>query len=100
VRSPGNPSKVEHEQLDSINREFLSLNPKEENIIIQGVGIVQSEFYEVIQDTKARAILGDNPYRLTYDFAMIQCAWTMKQLEKESKKDRENVAIGGRWREL
>lgn len=28
----------------------------------------------------ARAILGKSPYRLAYDFAMINCAWAMKEL--------------------
>jgi hypothetical protein len=99
VAVPGSPSPTEHQKLDSISREFLSLIPREEHIIVQGVGIVQAEFYDVIQDTNARAILGDNPYRLAYDFAMIQCAWAMKQLEQEIKKDKENVAFGSRWRD-
>jgi hypothetical protein len=29
----------------------------------------------------------------------IQCAWAMKQLEQEIKKDKENVAFGGTSRE-
>jgi hypothetical protein len=100
VAVPGKPSKAEHDKLDSINREFLSLIPKERYIFVQGVAVVQSEFYEVIQDKNARAILGHNPYRLAYDFAFIQCAWTMKQLEQEFKNDRENVAFGGWSREI
>lgn len=36
--------------------------------------------YEVIKDSNARAILGDSPYRLAYDLAMIQCAWAMQKL--------------------
>jgi hypothetical protein len=99
VAIPGSPSPTEHQKLDAISREFLSLIPKEEHIVVQGVGIVQAEFYEVIQDPNARAILGDSPYRLAYDFAMIQCAWAMKQLEQEIKKDKENVAFGGSRRE-
>src|SRR5215469_5868340 len=99
VAIPGSPSSAEHQKLDAISREFLSLIPKEEHIILQGVGIVQAEFYEVIQETRARAILGDSPYRLAYDFAMIQCAWAMKQLELDVKKDKENVAFGGCWKE-
>src|SRR5258708_29762885 len=74
VAVPGSPTPTEHQILDSISREFLSLIPQEEYIVVQGVGIVQTEFYDVIQDTTARAILGDDPYRLAYDFAMIQCA--------------------------
>ena len=95
VAVPGSPSPTEHQKLDSINREFLALIPNEEHILVHGIGIVQSDFYEVIKDAKARAILGDSPYRLAYDFAMIQCAWEMKQLEQEIKKEKENVAFGG-----
>jgi hypothetical protein len=47
---------------------------------LTGTGIVQSDFYEVIQDAKAKAVLGNNPHRLAYDLAMIQCAWAMKEL--------------------
>jgi hypothetical protein len=60
---------------------------------------LQAEFYDVIRDANARAILGDSPYRLAYDFAMIQCAWAMKQLEQEITKEKENVAFGGSWRD-
>jgi len=74
VAIPGKPTPTEYQRLDSISREFLSLIPKEEHIVVQGVGVVQADFYEVIQDPTARAILGDSPYRLAYDFAMIQCA--------------------------
>jgi hypothetical protein len=95
VAIPGSPTSAEHQRLDSISREFLSLIPKEEHIVVQGVGVVQTDFYEVILDANARAILGDSPYRLAYDFAMIQCAWAMKQLEGEINKDKENVAFGG-----
>jgi hypothetical protein len=100
VAIPGSPTSTEHQKLDSISREFLSLIPKEEHIVVQGVGVVQTEFNEVIQDPNARAILGDSPYRLAYDFAMIQCAWAMRQLEAEINKDRENVAVGGASREF
>ncbi len=50
VAVPGKPSHEEHQKLDSISREFLSLIPNEKYIVVQGVGIVQTEFYEVIQD--------------------------------------------------
>jgi Protein of unknown function (DUF3800) len=99
VAIPGSPTAAEHQRLDSISREFLSLIPKEEHIVVHGVGVVQAEFYEVTQEANARAILGDNPYRLAYDFAMIQCAWAMKQLEQEMIKDRANVAFGSSFRE-
>jgi hypothetical protein len=99
VAIPGSPTPTEHQRLDSISREFLSLIPKEEHIVVQGVGVVQAEFYDAIQDANARAILGDSPYRLAYDFAMIQCAWAMKQLEEEMTKDKADVAFGGSLRE-
>jgi hypothetical protein len=57
-------------------------------LCIQGVGVVQEDFYEVIKDANALAILGRSPYRLAYDFAMIQCAWAMKELEKAFKTDK------------
>ncbi|HEY6352066.1 MAG TPA: hypothetical protein VI636_21940 [Candidatus Angelobacter sp.] len=41
---------------------------------------MQKDFYDAIKDAKARAILGPSPYRLAYDFAMINCAWAMKEL--------------------
>jgi hypothetical protein len=99
VATPGKPTETEHQKLDAICREFLSLIPKEEHIVIQGVGVVQTDFYEVIQDPTARAILGDSPYRLAYDFAMIQCAWAMKQREQEVRKDKANLAFGGSSRD-
>ncbi len=100
VAVPGSPSPAEHQKLDAISHEFLSLIPKEQYIVVQGVGIVQSDFYEVVQDPSARAILGDSPYRLAYDLAMIQCAWAMKQLEQEIKRDKEKLsAFGPPWRD-
>jgi hypothetical protein len=45
-----------------------------------GIGILQHDFYEVIKDPHARAVLGDNPYRLAYDLAFVASAWLMKQL--------------------
>jgi hypothetical protein len=49
-------------------------------LCVHGAGVVQADFYDVIKDADARAILGPSPYRLAYDFAMIQCAWAMKEL--------------------
>jgi hypothetical protein len=93
VPDPQNITPTERSKLDSISHEFLNLithpvplDPKS-YLCVQGVGVVQKDFYEVIQDTKARAILGASPYRLAYDFAMIQCAWAMKELEKSHKKE-------------
>lgn len=100
VAIPGNPSPSEHQQLDSISREFLCLIPAEQNIIVHGIGIGQADFYDVVRDANARATLGDNPYRLAYDFAMIQCALAMKQLEQEIRKEKEKVAFGGSYRDI
>jgi hypothetical protein len=86
VADPNNITRHERAKLESISHEFLSLIAKPvpydstSYICAQDVGVVQSDFYEVIKDDNARTILGDNPYRLAYDFAMIQCAWAMKQL--------------------
>jgi hypothetical protein len=95
-----NPDKItptERAKLDSISHEFLDLiiHPvlydDMSYLCIQGVGVVQEDFYEVIKDDKARAILGNSPYRLAYDFAMIQCAWAMKELEKGIKLDKQKT---------
>jgi len=76
---PEHMTPQERERLDSISHEFLSLISSE-YVTAQGVGVIQSDFYEVIKDENARAVLGKSPYRLAYDLAMIQCAWAMKQL--------------------
>lgn len=93
VADPKNITPPERSKLDSISHEFLNLivNPvpfdDKSYLCIQGVGVVQQDFYDVIKDANARAILGDSPYRLAYDFAMIQCAWAMKELEKSIKRE-------------
>ena len=100
VAVPGSPTEAEHQRLDEISHEFLSLIPKEQYIIAHGIGVVQKDFYEVIEDENARAILGSSPYRLAYDLAMIQCAWAMKQLEENIRSDKEKLmAIGPSYRE-
>lgn len=84
---PGHPTPAEREKLDSISREFIQLIAKpipfdsDPRLFIFGVGVVQEEFYEIVNgNPTARAILGESPYRLAYDFAMIQCAWAMKEV--------------------
>jgi hypothetical protein len=97
LANPKNISPSERAKLDSISHEFLDLiiHPvafdDRSYLCIQGVGVVQEDFYEVIKDDNARAILGDSPYRLAYDFAMIQCAWAMKELEKNLKADKQKT---------
>ncbi len=76
----------ERSVLDSISLEFIRLitNPvpfdSVHYLTCYGVGVMQEDFNEVIKDDHARAVLGDNPYRLAYDFAFIECAWLMKQM--------------------
>jgi len=86
VSDPKNITPKERTRLDSISHEFLSLIatpvPYDEKhyLCVHGAGVIQEDFYEVIKDDTARAILGPSPYRLAYNFAMINCAWAMKEL--------------------
>lgn len=86
ISAPKNVTPRERKVLDSISHEFLSLiaNPvaydERHYLCIHGAGVIQEDFYDVIKDGNARAILGDSPYRLAYNFAMINCAWAMKEL--------------------
>lgn len=85
VSDPRNITPAERIKLNSVSQEFLNAIVKmpfepTSYLIAAGVGVVQKDFYEVIKDAKAKAVLGNSPYRLTYDLAMIQCAWTMKEL--------------------
>jgi hypothetical protein len=86
VADPKNITTDERSTLDSISHEFLRLIchpvPFDDRhfLCLQGTGIIQEDFYDVIKDANARAILGKSPYRLAYDLAMIQCAWAMKEL--------------------
>jgi hypothetical protein len=86
VVDSNNITEAEREKLDSISHEFLRLitHPVpfdcNQYLAVGGVGIIQQDFYDIIKDPAARSILGDSPYRLAYDSAMIQCAWAMKEL--------------------
>jgi len=103
VADEKNITPAERERLDSISHEFLKVivDPRSYGNYrtLAGIGIVQEDFYDVIQDANARAILGDNPYRLAYDLAMIQCARAMKGLEKPDRvsyvcdQDEEHSAL-------
>jgi hypothetical protein len=85
----------ERSKLDSISHAFLELlirpvlfDPNS-YLPIQGIGVVQEDFYEVIAGSdKARAILGESPYRLAYDLAMMQCAWAMRKLEQAIREEK------------
>jgi hypothetical protein len=97
VADPKNITPAERAKLDSISHEFLNLvvHPvafdDRSYICVHGIGVVQQDFYEVIQDANARAVLGDSPYRLAYDLAMIQCAWAMKALQAEIRTDKQRI---------
>lgn len=86
VVDPTNITTTERQTLDSISQQFVDLitHPvaydSREFLCVQGTAVVQPDFYDVIKDPKARSILGPSPYRLAYDLAMTQCAWTMKEL--------------------
>ena len=86
VADSKNITKEERAVLDAISLEFIALivNPvpfdAAHYLTCYGVGIQQEDFYEVIKSEHARKVLGDNPYRLAYDFAFVQGAWLMKQL--------------------
>ena len=86
-----NPKKItdkERQKLDAISHEFCQLigNPIEHDdrpfLCVFGVAVVQRDFYGLIKNPEARAVLGPSPYRLAYDLAMIQAAWVMKQFCK------------------
>jgi|HubBroStandDraft_6_1064221.scaffolds.fasta_scaffold172884_2 hypothetical protein len=87
-KMPEKPTPQEKAKLGSISAEFLDLivnavmwEGHKHFIVAHGIGIVQADFYEVIKDPKAKAVLGPSPFRLAYDFAMVQCAWAMKQVD-------------------
>src|SRR5882757_10152479 len=85
VGDPDNLTAIEQQNLESISMEFtraLTEMPWEPSsyLTAPGVEIIQEDFYEAIRDSYARSILGDSPYRLAYDLAMIQAAWSAKEL--------------------
>jgi hypothetical protein len=82
----GKPTPDEKKKLDSFSHEFLDIitnvvpfEGDKRFLCVHGVGVVQSDFYDIIKDPAAKAVLGPSPFRLAYDFALIQCAWAMKQ---------------------
>lgn len=95
ARFVANPKKIteaEHAKLSSISHEFCRLigNPVQYDdrpfLCLFGTAVGQKDFYDLSKTSKAKAVLGDSPYRLAYDLAMIQAAWSMKQLEKDTQR--------------
>jgi hypothetical protein len=82
VKTAGNPAPEEKKVLSAISEKFIELILAEQ-VVGHGITVNQSDFYDVIKDPVAKAILTDSPYRLAYDLAMIQCAWMMKALQKD-----------------
>jgi hypothetical protein len=81
VKEDRRPSPEEYKRLQAISHEFISLFSNE-RVVAFGIGVIQPDFYEVIQDDYARSILGDDPFQLAYDLAIVQCAWIMQHLDK------------------
>lgn len=81
VKEERKPTPEEYKRLQAISHEFISLFSNE-RVVAFGIGVIHPDFYEVIQDKYARSILGDDPFQLAYDLAIVQCAWIMKHLEK------------------
>jgi hypothetical protein len=68
VADPRNIMATERAKLDSISHEFLNLivHPvafdSRSYLCVYGVGVVQQDFYDVIKDADARAVLGVSPH--------------------------------------
>jgi hypothetical protein len=91
VVDPDNITEVERKKLDGIWNDFLDVMAGDEleHVIIFGMGVVQEDFYQVIKDPTAHAVLGDSPYWFAYQSAMLQAAFAMKSI----KKTEHNVAF-------
>jgi hypothetical protein len=92
IADPPNITDAERKTLDSISHEFCKIiglpvpyDPRN-FLALFGVGVVQKDFYDVIKNPDARAVLGDNPWRLAYEMAMVQAAWAMKELGEGEPK--------------
>lgn len=88
VAVPRCPTPAEQKKLDEISCEFIKLIANEQ-AIGHGITVIQNDFYDVIKDPSAKAVLGDSPYRLAYDLAMIQCAWMCKQVESDLTQQKQ-----------
>lgn len=83
LANPGQMTDAERIKLDGIWDKFLDimLGDELESAIIYGIGVVQDDFYEVVKDPKAHAVLGDSPYWFAYQTAMIEAAFAMKTIK-------------------
>lgn len=90
VADPKNITVDERKRLDDIWDRFLTImcGDSHEKAVVFGIGVVQEDFYEVIKDSTARAVLRDSPYWFAYQFAMIEAAFAMKYI-----KTGDNVAF-------
>jgi len=79
VATPKTVTPAERANLDAIWDKFLDIIVGEA-AIIYGIGVIQDDFYEVIKDPKAKAILGESPYWFAYQAAMIEAAFAMKKV--------------------
>jgi Protein of unknown function (DUF3800) len=79
----GEPTDEEKEKLRQVSLDFIALIANEKGVVGHGITIDQSAFYEAIKNPAAQAILKDDPYRLGYALAMVQCAWMMKAIQKD-----------------
>lgn len=90
VKEERNPTPEEYKKLQAISHEFISLFSDERaRVVAYGIGVIQSDFYDVIQDSYARSILGEDPFQLAYDLAIVQAAWIMKELERRQLAEAE-----------
>ncbi|MHB8486055.1 MAG: DUF3800 domain-containing protein [Candidatus Acidiferrales bacterium] len=82
VTTAGEPTDREKEKLREISLDFVGLIADEMGVVGHGITIDQEEFYRVLsKNPAAKAVLRDDPYRLGYDLAMVQCAWIMKEIQ-------------------
>jgi hypothetical protein len=89
VKNSKQITPAERTVLDGISMEFIDIivHPSpydpQNYLTTCGIGVSQDDFYEVIKDKHACAVLGENPYRLTYDLAFVASAWLMKQMNSK-----------------
>jgi hypothetical protein len=92
LSNPPHITDSERKKLDSISREFCEIigHPVQYDprvfFALYGTAVLQDDFYDIIKDSNARAILGNNPYWVAYVLAMAQAAWAMQELG-EGKPD-------------